>query len=209
MVGAGLVHMMLLRGLLMESRCIPSASLEPRLRPEDRILVYKIGGASSQQRGDLVVFDCTHTSADPVMPPGPGQSSAVGRTMVWLALRWPLPLNESGYVKRVVGLRGDHVVCCDVRGLLTVNDMVVKEPSFYPGDKPSDLTFDVLAAAERILAMGDHCGDSADSRARLGNPGGRTVRIEDVIGRAGMNYWPGAPQWLRGLSVSTVRERRA
>lgn len=181
----------------------------PTLRPEDRILVYKIGGASSQQRGDLVVFDSTHTSADLVVPPGSGQSSAVGRIMVWLALRWPLSLNESDYVKRVVGLRGDHVVCCDARVLLTVNDMVVKEPYFYPDDKPSDLTFDVSAAAERILAMGEHCSNSADSRAHLGNPGGRTVRIDDVIGRAGMNYWSGAPQWRRGLSVTTVRERRS
>ena len=201
---------MLLQGLRAESRYPLSVSMEPTLRPEDRILVYKIGGASSQQRGDLVVFDGTHVFADRAVPNGSGQSSAVGRIMAWLASRWSLHLNENGYLKRVVGLPGDHVVCCDARGLLTVNDPVVKEPYFYPGDKPSDLTFDVSAAAGLILVMGDHCSDSGNSRAHLGNPGGGgMVRIDDVIGRAGMSYWPGAPHSFRSLSVTTVRERRS
>jgi signal peptidase I len=78
-------------------------------------------------------------------------------------------------------------------GLLTVNDIAAKEPYLYPGDKLSD---------------------SADSRAHLGDPGGGTVRIDDVIGRAGMVYWPpsragvlGAPSSLPGMSDSTAVER--
>src|SRR5450756_835854 len=182
--------MMLVRGLLVESFYIPSVSMEPTLTPEDRILVNKIGGASSLQRGDLVVFDGTHTFADRAAGPGSGQRSAVGGVMGSMASRlWP-HLNESDYVKRVVGLPGDHVVCCDARGLLTVNAIAVQEPYLYPGDKPSNLTFDVTVPAERIWVMGDHRSDSADSRAHLGNPGGGMVRLDDVIGRAGMIYWP-------------------
>jgi signal peptidase I len=182
--------MMLVRGLLVESFYIPSASMEPTLTPEDRILVNKIGGASSLQRGDLVVFDGTRTFADRAVGPGSAQSSAVVRIMDSMASTLSLHLNESDYVKRVVGLPGDHVVCCDARGLLTINDTAVKEPYLFPGDKPSDLTFDVMVPAERIWVMGDHRSESADSRAHLGDPGGGMVRLDDVIGRAGMIYWP-------------------
>jgi signal peptidase I len=189
-VGSALVLMMLVRGLLVESFNIPSASMEPTLAPEDRILVNKIGGASSLQRGDLVVFDGTHTFADRPAGPGQGLSAEVGRVMASMASMLSIHLNESDYVKRVVGLPGDHVVCCDARGLLRVNDMALQEAYLYPGDKPSDVTFDVTVPAGRIWVMGDHRSDSADSRAHLGDPGGGMVPLDDVIGRAGMIYWP-------------------
>ena len=214
MVGAGLVLMMLVRGLLVESFYIPSGSMEPTLTPADRILVNKIGGASSLQRGDLVVFDGTHTFADRAAGPGSGQSSAVGRIMGSMASMLSIHLNESDYVKRVVGLPGDHVVCCDAKGLLTVNDIAVEEPYLFPRDKPSDLTFEVTVPAERIWVMGDHRSDSADSRAHLGDPGGGMVRLDDVIGRAWMLYWPpsrvgllGAPSSLQGIPASTAAGR--
>jgi signal peptidase I len=203
--------MMLVRGLLVESFYIPSASMQPTLMPEDRILVNKIGGASSLQRGDLVVFDGTHTFADRAASPGSGRSSAAVRVMGSIASTLSLHLNESDYVKRVVGLPGDHVVCCDARGLLTVNGISVEEPYLYPGDKASDLTFDVTVPAERLWLMGDHRSDSADSRAHLGDPGGGMVRLDDVIGRAGMIYWPPsrgailhAPESLDGIPAATA-----
>ncbi|HEX7537248.1 MAG TPA: signal peptidase I [Dermatophilaceae bacterium] len=187
-IGAALVLMMLVRGFLVESFYIPSGSMEPTLEPADRILVNKIGGASSLQRGDLVVFDGTHSFADRAAESESG--SGIGRVLGSMASRLPIHLNESDYVKRVVGLPGDHVVCCDLSGLLTVNGDAVQEPYLFPGDKPSGLTFDVRVPAARIWVMGDHRSVSADSRAHLGDPGGGMVRLDDVIGRAGMIYWP-------------------
>jgi signal peptidase I len=209
--------MMLVRGFLVESFFIPSGSMEPTLEPADRILVNKIGGVSSLQRGDLVVFDGTSSFADRAAGTGPGQGSAVGRALGSMASSLSIHLNESDYVKRVVGLPGDHVVCCDVSGLLTVNGIAVVEPYLYPGDKPSDLTFDVTVPVERVWVMGDHRSDSADSRAHLGDPGGGMVPLDDVIGRAGMIYWPpgrvgvlGAPSPAEGTSTrsSIVGESR-
>jgi signal peptidase I len=182
--------MMLVRGLFVDSYYIPSGSMEPTLRPGDRVLINKIGGASSLRRGDLVVFDGTHIFAEPSAVPGSSQSSALARIIAAMASRLSIHLNESDYVKRVVGLPGDHVACCDLRGLLTVNGVAVDEPYLYPGDKPSNLTFDVTVPAGRLWVMGDHRSDSSDSRAHLGDPGGGMVPLDDVIGGVGLVYWP-------------------
>jgi signal peptidase I len=188
-LGAGLVLMLLVRGLVVESFTISSGSMEPTLQPGDRILVNKIAVTSSLQRGDLIVFDGTHNFADRSSGIG-DTSSAAGRALGSMASMLSIPTNESDYIKRVVGLPGDHVVCCDRNGLLTVNDVAVNEPYLYPGDKPSDLTFDVTVPSDRVWLMGDHRSNSADSRAHLGDPGGGMVRLDDVIGRAALVYWP-------------------
>jgi signal peptidase I len=222
-VGAALVLMLLVRALVVQSFYIPSGSMEPTLAPGDRILVNKIGVASSLQRGEVVVFDGTRTFADPhggtrVADPHGGTASeprsGVGGALDAVDSILSLGSNESDYVKRVVGLPGDHVVCCGPQGLLTVNDVAVEEPYVYGGDKPSDLTFDVTVPAERIWVMGDHRSNSADSRAHLGDPGGGMVRLDDVIGKAATIYWPpsragalSAPNSLRGIPTRTVGER--
>jgi len=189
LAGVGLVLMLVIRGLVVQSFYIPSGSMEPTLEPNDRILVNKIAFGSSLQRGDLVVFDGTRTfAAHAGHPTAP--SSVPARALDAMASMLSLNSSRSDYVKRVVGLPGDHVMCCDANGLITVNDVAVREPYLYPGDRPSDLTFDVAVPPERMWLMGDHRSDSSDSRAHLGDPGGGMVRLDDVIGRAAMIYWP-------------------
>ena len=187
--GVGVVLLLMVRGLVVQAFYIPSGSMEPTLQPSDRILVDKIGVVSSLKRGDLVVFDGTRTFA-PSAGVGSGQPSAMGTVMGAMASMLSIQTDQSDYVKRVVGLPGDHVVCCDASGLITVNDVAVHEQYLYPGDVPSDLTFDVTVPSERVWLMGDHRSDSSDSRAHLGDPGGGMVRLNDVIGRAVVVYWP-------------------
>jgi signal peptidase I len=205
--------MLLVRGLVVQSFYVPSGSMEPTLAPADRIMANRVRVASSLQRGELVVFDGTRTF-DPhggtVSDRGSALDSALGAVSSILSLG----VNESDYVKRVVGLPGDHVVCCNPDDLLTINDVAVAEPYLYPGDRPSELTFDVTVPAERIWVMGDHRSDSADSRAHLGDPGGGMVRLDDVIGRVAVVYWPAsragtltAPDSLKGIPNRTVGER--
>src|SRR5665647_1951796 len=119
--GAGVVLLLMVRGLLVQSFYIPSGSMEPTLEPDDRILVNKVGVASSLQRGDLVVFDGTRSFA-PRAADGSEPTSTMGRALGAMASMLSLRTSQSDYVKRVVGLPGDHVVCCDAEGLMTVND---------------------------------------------------------------------------------------
>jgi len=187
-VAVALLLMVVVRTLLVQSFYIPSGSMQPTLEPGDRILVSKLGGSSSVHRGDVVVFDGTTTFGRP--DGGSVPTGLIARTLGGVASALSVGGNESDYVKRVVGMPGDRVVCCDQTGHLSINGRSVTEPYLHAGDDPSDLTFDVRVPAGRIWLMGDHRSDSADSRAHLGDPGGGMVRLEDVIGTAKVVYWP-------------------
>ena len=189
LAGIALLVMMLVRGFLVQSFYVPSGSMEPTIQPGDRILVNKLISGESLRRGDVVVFDGTTTfaAADRTAYQSKGVS---GRVLAGVASLVGLDLGEQDFVKRVVGLSGDHVVCCDQQGRISVNGTPVAEPYLQPGDQPSELSFDITVPAGRLWVMGDHRSDSADSRAHLGDPGGGTVALDDVVGRASATYWP-------------------
>ncbi|MFF3254867.1 signal peptidase I [Actinacidiphila glaucinigra] len=145
---------------------IPSGSMENTLRAGDRVLVnklaYRFGGMPA--RGEVVVFD--------------GGGSFVQGS------------GGTDFVKRVVGVGGDRVTCCDSRGRITVNGRPLDETYLYPGDTPSRVAFDIEVPKGRLWVMGDHRADSRDSRDHLGDPGGGTVPVDKVIGRAEATIWP-------------------
>ena len=111
--------------------------------------------------------------------------------------------SDSDCVKPVAALPGGHGACCDAGGLLTATGSPAREPDLCPGDKTGELTSDVTVPAERTAVMAGHRSDSADVGAHLGNAGGGMVRLNDLIGRAGMIYWspsgvailPAADSW--------------
>lgn len=183
-LAVSLLCLVVIRAVAVESFAVPSESMEPLLRPGDRILVSRFERGPSIQRGDVVVFDGTAAFG-----PTPSTGSVLDRaTDVLDSLLGAGGGND--YVKRVIGVPGDRVTCCDVDGRVTVNGVALSEPYLYPGDSPSELRFDVVVPANRVWVMGDHRSDSSDSRARLGQPGGGMVAVDDVVGRVWVRYWP-------------------
>ena len=156
---------LVVRLLVAQAFVIPSASMEPLLQPGDRVVVSRADyWAAPVGRGDVVVFD------------GEGLFDE----------------SEGDFVKRVIGLPGERVTCCDPRGRITVDGVPLNEPYVFGDDVPSELEFDVEVPAERLWLMGDHRSDSADSRAHLGDPGGGMVPVDRVIGRVVAVAWPPA-----------------
>lgn len=175
----------LVRSLWLDVYYIPSASMEPLFDTGDRILVSRTDFQSEPiRRGDVVVFDGRGSFA-PLSGSGPLQD-AMDAAGHWLGLTG----SDTTYVKRVIGLPGDHVVCCDAEQRLTVNGQPLVEPYLYAGDGASSQKFNVMVPAGRLWLLGDHRSVSADSRSLLGAPGGGMVREDKVIGRPVQIIWP-------------------
>ncbi len=156
--------LLLLNTFVLRPFQIPSGSMEQGLRIGDRVLVNKLAYrfGAEPQRGDVVVFD------------GTGY------------------FGHADYIKRVVGVGGDHVVCCDKEGRIQVNGRLGRRVgrSCIPGDSPSTVRFDVVVPDGTLFVLGDHRSDSSDSRDHLGSPGGGMVPVDEVIGRADWIVWP-------------------
>ncbi|MEV7965311.1 signal peptidase I [Sphaerisporangium sp. NPDC088356] len=94
-------------------------------------------------------------------------------------------------IKRVIGIGGDHVKCCDAKGRITVNGVPLDEESYLnPQDFPSQQKFDLTVPKGRLWLMGDHRAASEDSRAFMDDRFHGTISTDDVIGRAFARYWP-------------------
>ncbi|WP_405776703.1 signal peptidase I [Streptomyces sp. NBC_00859] len=183
-----LVFLLLLSTYVMQPFLIPSGSMEPTLEVGDRVLVDKLAYrfGSAPHRGDVVVFDGTGSFVQDAPRQNPVPRVVRGAAAA-LGLAAPA---DSDYVKRVVGVGGDHVVCCDKQGRIHVNGRPVNEAYVYPGNPPSQVPFDIVVPEGTLWVMGDHRSRSSDSRDHLGEPGGGMVPVDRVIGRAGGIAWP-------------------
>jgi signal peptidase I len=181
---------LLIKTFLAQAFFIPSESMENTLLVGDRVLVSKLTpGPFDLKRGDIVVFsDSGKWLGDAPSSSKGGIGGGIKSGLMFVGL---LPADSDEHlIKRLIGLPGDKVVCCDAKGRLTVNGTALDEPYLYPGDTPSIEHFSITVPAGRIWVMGDHRSDSQDSRFHQNQPGGGTVPMSDVVGKAFVKVWP-------------------
>ncbi len=187
LLGIALLLAVAIKALFLQAFYIPSGSMEDTLVFNDRILVQKVSywGGGSPQRGDVVVF------ADPAQWLGTEESvhadGPVAKTLEVFGL-YP---TGGHLVKRVIGVGGDTVKCCDKQGRVTVNGEPLEEAAYLRrGVQPSVTAFETKVEPGRLWVMGDNRENSADSRVHLGTPGGGQVPVEDVVGKVFAVVWP-------------------
>ncbi|MFD8483444.1 signal peptidase I [Kitasatospora sp. NPDC059673] len=177
--------LLLVNAFVARPFAVPSGSMEGTLRPGDRVLVnqlaYAFGG--HPQRGDVVVFDGIGSFL-----PYQDEPSGVKHLLTKAGLA---PAGDTVYVKRVIGVGGDRITCCGSDGRLRINGVPLDESGYLlPGDAPSAVPFDIVVPSGKLWVMGDHRSASRDSRDHLGEPGGGTVPVDRVIGRADWLLFP-------------------
>ncbi len=187
LLGLALVLAIIIKSLFVQAFYIPSPSMEPQFIKDDRILVQKVSywGSASPSRGDIVVFEDPGGWLDESETAAP--HSPVTKVMEKIGL-YP---TGGHLVKRVIGIGGDRIVCCDSHGRLTVNGRALDEKSYLPkGTAPSQIKFDVKVPAHHMWMMGDNRGFSYDSRGHMGGPGGGFVDQDLVVGKVFSLIWP-------------------
>jgi signal peptidase I len=179
LLGAAIVVAILVRTFVLQTYYVPSQSMEHTLNINDRVLVNKLAyDFRDPHRGEVIVFN------SPVA--------------------WRDQPNETVFVKRVIGIPGDHIVCCDDQGRLTVNGVALDETYLNAdrgaGQPASPTKFDITVPAGRLWVMGDNRFDSADSQEHWSSShdiSDATITIKSVIGRAFVLFWPvGRADWL-------------
>ncbi|WP_240689627.1 signal peptidase I [Arthrobacter sp. PAMC25564] len=187
-VVVAIVLSFLIKTFLFRAFYIPSESMVNTLDVNDRIFVnLLVPEPFALQRGDVVVFKDTKGWLVPAPEKAKGPFTWVQDGLTFVGL---LPDNsEQHLVKRVIGLPGDHVVCCDAGGRLTVNGTALNETYINPAEVPQARAFDVVVPAGKVWVMGDNRNHSADSRSHPDANGG-FVDVADIEGRATVIAWP-------------------
>lgn len=211
LIVVALVIALVIKTFVIQPFFIPSSSMEDTLMVGDKVLVNKlVYHFRAIEPGDIVVFNGAG-SWDPATPSSGAPSN-------WLARGYDdtlrklfdsigglfgTPVGQTDYIKRVIGVPGDHVVCCNAQGLITVNGVPLHESSYlYPGAKPSTIRFNITVPPGRLWVMGDNRAISDDSRLRQSDPGRGTVPENMVVGRAFMVVWP--PSQWRVLNIPST-----
>jgi signal peptidase I len=186
-IAVALALSVLVRTFVAQAFYVPSSSMEETLQIQDRILVSKLstqyGGVN---RGEIIVFTDPGGWLPPPETPS-GMAGTLRNALMWVGLL-PTDTGED-LVKRVIGVGGDHVVCCNAKQQIVLNGVGLVETYVKPGSKTDQVKFDVTVPSGRVFVMGDNRGDSSDSRFHLDDQQG-TVPVPNVVGRVVAVIWP-------------------
>ncbi|MEX0426440.1 signal peptidase I [Nocardioides sp. DS6] len=218
LVVIAIVVAVVVKSFFLQAFYIPSESMEPGLVKNDRILVekpsYWAGG--EPQRGDVIVF------SDPGGWLSAEEDSEPGNLVTKGLAKIGLYPTGGHLVKRVIGVAGDVVSCCDKHGRLMVNGTPLDEPYARPGTTPSTgarngvpcygpmpglLNGSCHWTAPKVpdgfvFVMGDNRARSADSTVHLCTAQVTDcsdvpfVPTHDVVGKVFALAWPfGRAHW--------------
>ncbi|MEU8925104.1 signal peptidase I [Kitasatospora sp. NPDC048545] len=193
LVGIALILALVIKTFFVQAFSIPSESMQDTLQVGDRVLVDKLTPwfGAEPERGEVVVFhDPGGWLSDE--PTSQSSNSFLRGVQDVLGFVGLMPsANEKDLIKRVIAVGGDTVEC-EGDGPVKVNGVALNEPYIYPGNTPcGDHPFGPVKVPKgRIWVMGDHRANSLDSRFHMDQPGGGTVPVDNVIGRAFVVAWP-------------------
>jgi signal peptidase I len=191
LIAIALVLALLIKAFLVQAFYIPSGSMEQTLGVGDRVLVNKLVYRFRDiHRGEIVVFNGNDTSFEdtPETTCTPPSNAIVRAIRGFASAIGVAPPCEKDFIKRVIGVEGDRVQCCDEQGRVSVNNVPLQETYLYQDDKQA--FGPVIVPKDKLWVMGDHRSASQDSRAHTNAPDHGFIPTHKVVGRAFVKVWP-------------------
>ncbi|MFE1319944.1 signal peptidase I [Kitasatospora phosalacinea] len=193
LIGIALILALVIKTFFVQAFSIPSGSMENTLQVGDRVLVDKLTPwfGSEPERGEVVVFKDPGGWLNDEPTQRSDNSFVRGVQDVFSFIGLMPSSDEKDLIKRVIAVGGDTVECQD-SGPVKVNGVALDEPYIFPGNTPcGEKPFGPVNVPKgSIWVMGDHRGNSLDSRYHMDQPGGGAVPVDNVVGRAFVVAWP-------------------
>ena len=201
LLAVAVVLAVVIKAVLVQAFYIPSESMEPGLVKNDRILVQKWSyWSGSPERGDVVVFEDPGGWLGDDEAAGPSNAVTKGLAKVGL-------FPSGGHlVKRVIGVAGDTIVCCDTDGRISVNGVALDESEYVKDEAGVDCAGPMTGNCDwssgpvpegHVFVMGDNRAHSADSTVHMCTEGetdcveGREfVKTDLIVGKVFVLLWP-------------------
>ena len=186
-----------IRHFIAEARYIPSGSMRPGLKVNDRLIVKKLSFRKREPlRGEIVVFNSPYSFDKKLIAdrkkklPSKFQCSLITFPFV----SWIPTLSDracDAYIKRVVALGGDRLLV-NTKGEIVVNGRSVDE-SYVEYYCPKESVLNICPPIKTIVpnghvfVLGDNRANSWDSRFW---PAGGFLPQKEIIGKATWRFWP-------------------
>lgn len=185
-LGGAVIIALFLRAMVVQVYKIPSESMTETLSVGSRIAVNRVPIVGKQvHRGDVVVFRDTEGWLQPEEEIESHWYDRFGEVF-----GFAVPDGQQIVVKRVIGVGGDTIACCDANGRLMVNGVAVDEPYLAPGSEPSMTEFEIEVPEDSYWVMGDNRQNSADSSHHADIGDNPFIPASSIIGKAEYVIWP-------------------
>ena len=169
---------------------VKQPSMYPTLKEDQRLWLNRIDRTMKKlpERGDIITFEAPSTTS---LSLAEREESVIARyekepKSLWGKFSYHvLELKKMSYIKRVIGLPGDHILI--ENGKVYINGEIFEESYLQPGvvtDNGKGYCTDLTVPENTVFAMGDNRTQSTDCRS-FG-----CIPLERIESKVWIRIWP-------------------
>lgn len=187
-----LILALLIRYFVGTPTIVQMNSMYPTLKPGQRLILNRMSRTFKEmpERGDIITFEAPSTKQVTSEDYDPNNVIAKyeNEPKGWFGkfVYYFLEIHKESYIKRVIGLPGDHVQIKD--GKVYINGSELDEPYLQENVVTEMLNgsiySDLIVPENCVFAMGDNRAGSSDCRA-FG-----CIPLEKIEGKVWIRFWP-------------------
>lgn len=182
---------LLIKYFILTPTVVKQESMYPTLEENQRLILNRLGRTFKQmpKRGDIITFEAptvTYRTEEDTDISNPVAIYEDEERNIFESFSYNvLEIGKTSYIKRVIGLPGDHVQIKN--GKVYINEEELKEDYLQSGiitDDAEGMFSDIIVPENTVFAMGDNRNSSVDCRA-FG-----CIPLERIEGKVLIRFWP-------------------